>query len=293
MKIYNSKEWLKAVFYLHKSDTVRKLLPYLILMAIFSWFVAYLELEYFKISEKSWVKNVNVVHSLLGFALSLLLVFRTNTGYDRWWEARKQWGNLVNTSRNLAIKLNGMLPEKEKNKRALFRKAIPFYATSLYRHLRSDYTTYMLDELTHPELDMDHKKHGPNQVASLIFRTVLQLHKEKIISPEEFRILDNEISSLTDVCGACVRIKNTPIPQSYSSFIKKFIVVYVATLPVGYVFSIGYFVIVAVPFVFYVLASLELIAESIEEPFGVDSDDLPIEKIASNIKKNVEEIIFL
>jgi len=120
---------------------------------------------------------------------------------------------------------------------------------------------------------------------------VLQLHKEKIISPEEFRVLDNEISALTDVCGACERIKNTPIPQSYSSFIKKFIVVYVATLPVGYVFSIGYFVVVAVPFVFYVLASLELIAESIEEPFGIDSDDLPIEKIASNIKKNVEEIL--
>ncbi len=291
MEIYNSKEWVKSVLLVHRSDTVRKLFPYLLLAALFSWGVAFLELEYLKISEKSWVKNITVVHSLLGFALSLLLVFRTNTAYDRWWEARKQWGTLVNVSRSLAIKINGMVPVEEKNRRSFFRQAIPLYAHSLYIHLRSDYTTYMLDETEHPELHLDATKHGPNQVASSIFKNALELLKEGIITPEEFRVLDHEICSFTDVCGACERIKNTPIPRSYSSFLKKFIVVFVASLPFGYVFSIGYFVSAAVPFIFYVLASLELIAESIEEPFGTDSDDLPLEKIASNIKKHVEEIL--
>ncbi len=291
MEIYNSKEWLKAVVFLHRSDTVRKLFPYLILAALFSWGLAYLELEYLKISEKSWVKNINIVHSLLGFALSLLLVFRTNTAYDRWWEARKLWGTLVNISRSLAIKINSMIPETEAVRRSFFRQAIPLYAHTLYIHLRSDYTTYMLDETEHPELNLDSEKHGPNQVASSMVKNAVDLYRKEIISPEEFRILDHELRSFTDVCGACERIKNTPIPRSYSSFLKKFIVVYVATLPVGYVFSIGYFVAAAVPFIFYVLASLELIAESIEEPFGIDSDDLPLEKIASNIKKHVEEIL--
>lgn len=99
------------------------------------------------------------------------------------------------------------------------------------------------------------------------------------------------MESFTNITSACERIKNTPIPQSYSSFIKKFIVIYVATLPMGYVFSMGYFVVLAVPFIFYVLASLELIAKSIKEPFGIDSDDIPIEKIAENIRKHTHEIL--
>ena len=94
-----------------------------------------------------------------------------------------------------------------------------------------------------------------------------------------------------DICGACERIKNTPIPYSYSGFIKKFIVLYIVTLPVGYVFNLGYLVIPVVIFVFYVLASLELIAEEIEDPFGKDSNDLPMERIAENIKKNVSQIL--
>lgn len=291
MEIYNPKEWFKAVLYIHKSDTVRKLYIYLLLTAAFSGGIAYLELEYLKIAQKSWVGNITIVHNLLGFALSLLLVFRTNTAYDRWWEARKQWGTLTNISRTFAIKMNAILDENDKNNRHFFRKIIPMFASSLFTFLRSDYTTFMLDEAEHSELKLESHKHGPNQITSLMFKKVNNLYKEGKISGEQLIVLNNEIQDFTNVCGACERIKNTPIPQSYSSFLKKFIVVYVATLPIGYVFSIGYFVIVAVPFIFYVLASLELIAESIEEPFGVDTDDLPIEKISENIKKHVQEII--
>ncbi len=292
MEIYNPKEWFKAVFYLHRSDTVRKLYLYLLLMAAFSGAVAYMELEVIKISEISWVKNITVVHSLLGFALSLLLVFRTNTAYDRWWEARKQWGTLTNVCRSLAIKINSFLPKSDKANRHFFRKTIPLYAHTLYQFLRSDYTTFMLGETEHPEFDFDKQKHGPNQVASLIYEKASELNKEGKISNEQLIILDQEIRELTNVCGACERIKNTPIPLSYSSFLKKFIVIYVASLPFGFVFSIGYFVILAVPFIFYVLASLEIIAESIEEPFGTDADDLPIEKIAENIRKHTYEILY-
>src|SRR5690606_28148905 len=106
-------------------------------------------------------------------------------------------------------------------------------------------------------------------------KSIHRLYREGKISSEEYRLVDHELNTLTNVCGACERIKNTPIPKSYISFLKKFIVIYVASLPSGFVFSIGYFVAVAVPFVFYVLASLEIIAESIEDPFGLDQDDLP------------------
>ena len=119
-----------------------------------------------------------------------------------------------------------------------------------------------------------------------------KLYLEKKISGDQLIVLNSEIQSFTEICGACERIKNTPIPYSYSAFIKKFIFMYVLTLPFGYVFQLGYYVIPLVVFIFYVLASLELIAEEIEDPFGNDPNDLPTQKIAENIKKNVEELIY-
>lgn len=293
MKVYNSKDWFNLIGYFYRSDYIKKIVPLLILSALFSWGVAYLELEYLKLSDKSWVKNITIVHSLLGFVLSLILVFRTNTAYDRWWEARKQWGTLTNVSRSLALKLNAILPTEDKVNRSFYRKAIPLFAETLYNFLRSDYTKFMLDEVDHPELTgLDDKKHGPNQVASLIFRNTNNLYQQGTLTGDQLRIINDELTSLTNVCGACERIKNTPIPIAYSSFIKIFIIIYSATLPFGYVFSIGYFVALAVPFIFYVLITIEMIGESIEEPFGTDSDDLPIDKIAANIKKHCGELLF-
>lgn len=290
MIIYNTKEWFKAVLYIPKTDTVVKLLPYILTMAGISFLIAYLEIEILQLSEKSWVKNITTVHGLLGFVLSLLLVFRTNSAYDRWWEARKQWGTLTNTCRNLAIKLNAFLPEDDSANRNFYRKAIALYPQVLFGFLRSDYSTFMLDSNEHSDLNLD-SKHGPNQVANLIYSNINKLYKEHIISEAQFININQEITQLTDICGACERIKNTPIPYSYSSFIKKFIVLYVITLPFGFVFSMGYYVVLVVPFIFYVLASLELIAESIEDPFGTDVDDLPINKMAMNIKEHISEIL--
>ena len=292
MKVYNPKDWLHTITYLTKSEHSKKILPLLLVVGLFSYGIAYLELEYLKLSDKSWIKNITIVHNLLGFVLSLILVFRTNTAYDRWWEARKQWGALTNASRTLAIKMNAILPADDKVNRSFYRKAIPLFAETLYSFLRSDYTKFMLDEKEHPELaGLDDKKHGPNQVASLIYKKTTKLYKEGILTGDELRIVNEEITAMTNICGACERIKNTPIPIAYSSFIKIFIIAYSVTLPIGYVFSIGYFVAVAVPFIFYVLLTIEMIGESIEEPFGKDADDLPIDKIASNIKKHTYEVL--
>ena len=292
MKVYNPKDWLHTIGYLSKSHHTKKIIPLLLLVALFSWGIAYLELEYLKLSDKSWVKNITTVHSLLGFVLSLILVFRTNTAYDRWWEGRKQWGTLTNCSRTLAIKLQAILPKEDNLSRNFYRKAIPLFAETLYNFLRSDYTKFMLDENDHPELkSLDDKKHGPNQIASLIYSKTMKLYTDGKITGDQLKLVDEEITSMTNVCGACERIKNTPIPIAYSSFIKVFIIIYSVTLPFGLVFSMGYFVTMAVPFIFYVLLTLEMIGESIEEPFGTDPDDLPIDKITTNIKKHCREIL--
>jgi len=124
-----------------------------------------------------------------------------------------------------------------------------------------------------------------------MFQHIQQLYKEGKIDGNQLIVLNAELQSFTDICGACERIKNTPIPFSYSVFIKKFIFIYIMTLPFGYVFNLGYYVIPVVAFIFYVLASLELIAEEIEDPFGNDDNDVPTAKIAHNIHNHIAELI--
>ncbi|WP_310555403.1 bestrophin family ion channel [Flavobacterium sp.] len=284
---YNPKEWFTFIFRFHKADTFRKLLPLIIGISIYTGIIGFLEIEVFKLTETSHIKNITIMHSMLGFVISLLLVFRTNTAYDRWWEGRKLWGALVNNSRNLALKLSSILVEKED--KIFFRKIIPYYAYAMDLHLKNQNVSQELFEEFN--IAIESKKHKPNQVVKLLLKKINELHLSNKISGEQLIFLNPELSSFTDICGACERIKNTPIPYSYSVFLKKFIFFYIMTLPLGYVFSLGYFAIPVVVFIFYVLASLELIAEEIEEPFGDDENDLPTAKIAENIKKNIDEIL--
>ncbi len=284
---YNTKDWFSFIFKFHKSDTFRTLFPIMIAIGLYSAIIGYLEIEYWKLPQDSYIKNITTMHGMLGFVISLLLVFRTNTAYDRWWEGRKLWGSLVNNSRNFAIKLSGIL--KEESDRVYFRKMIPSYASILHKHLNNNDTSKQLFEDV--ELEIDLQKHKPNQVAKMMFLKINDLYDSKKITGDQLIILNNEVQSFSEICGACERIKNTPIPYSYSAFLKKFIFFYVMTLPFGYSFTLGYYVAPVVIFVFYVLASLELIAEEIEDPFGTDENDLPTHKITENIKKHIEEII--
>ncbi|MBB6326166.1 putative membrane protein [Algoriphagus iocasae] len=293
MKGYNPNQWFRILFLIQKSDTLFRLAPLMLIILVYSLGIAWFEIEYLKIGEDSWVQYLPAMHSLLSFVISILMVFRTNTAYDRWWEGRKLWGALVNCSRNFALKMSSVLDQNDEVNRKFFRKSIPVYAFALKEHLQSNVTLYMLDDTDHEEIkpEIDVKKHVPNQVAKIMFNRVNKLYKAEKISGDQLIVLNNELTAFTDICGACERIKNTPIPYSYSSFIKKFILVYVMTLPLGFVFTLGYYAAPIVTFIFYVLASLELVAEEIEEPFGTDMNDLPMEKLSENIKKHVEELI--
>jgi putative membrane protein len=103
--------------------------------------------------------------------------------------------------------------------------------------------------------------------------------------------LDKELKEFTDIIGACERIKGTPIPYSYSMFLKKFIFIYIVTLPFGFVTLSGYLTVPIVVLISYVILSVELIAEEIEDPFGRDVNDLPTDDLAVKIKDNVREIL--
>jgi putative membrane protein len=271
---YNTKEWFSLIFRFHKSDTFRRLFPAMLLIGLYSGVVAYFEMNVWGIT----AKTSSALHTLLGMVISLLLVFRTNTAYDRWWEGRKLWGSLVNSSRNLTIKLSAMLKEEQDRKHVAL--LIALYPEVLKLHLRDQ---------KHPNLDAT--IHQPNEVARQLYADVYELYEQQKITADDLIVLNNELNTTTDVCGACERIRKTPIPYSYSMFLKKFIFVYVMTMPFGYIKEFGYVVIPVVMFVFYVLVSLEVIAEEIEDPFGEDLNDLPTDDIAAIIRSNVMEIM--
>ena len=272
MRAYNTKNFLKILVSLHKNDTLKILFPTMLLVGEYSYGMYYLEVEYLDLTSKSSVNNIGIVHSLLGFVLSLLLVFRTNTAYDRWWEGRKLWGKLVNDSRNFMIKINSILDEKDVKSRTQIAKYLKFFPHFLASHLSKESTRLVLDK-DFSDLAQELKHHPPAELIFLLTKKLFQLKKEGKISDTEMLFLDVQLSGFLDVCGGCERIKNTPIPYSYSSFIKKFIVFYVLALPVANVVNIGFFMIPITMFVYYVLMSLELIAEEIEDPFNNDEND--------------------
>ena len=111
------------------------------------------------------------------------------------------------------------------------------------------------------------------------------------ITEEKLIVLNEELRSFTNIVGACERIKSTPIPFSYSTFIKRVILLYIITLPIGLVSDFKWATIPMVIFVFYAFAGLELIAEEIEDPFGKEDNDLPTDDIANRIKENLKEIL--
>lgn len=282
---YNPKDWISFIFHVDQADVFRKLWALMVSVAIFSAGIAFVELNYLKLSETQYVKNIGMMHSLLGFVISMLLVFRTNTSYDRWWEGRRLLGGLTNVSRNFAIKLKSLRLSKEDVE--FFEYAIPKFAFALKEHLREK-QYFGKNSLL---IEVDGGKHIPIQIASSISSRVYDLQAAGKISQEQLIILNADVEKFMDICGGCERIRRTPIPYSYSAFIKKFIFVYVITLPIGWVFSLGYYVVPIVPFILYVLAGLELIAEEIEDPFGEDANDLPVEDICNNIEKHVGEIL--
>jgi ion channel-forming bestrophin family protein len=288
---YNPKTWLTLIFHSYSRFVLKTMLPALIFMGVFALGVCLLMLEYYGFTS-SHFQSTTALHSLLGIVLGLFLVFRTNSAYDRWWEGRRHWGSMVNSARNFSLKLNAYLNETDTENRAWFIKMIPNFVFASKEHLRKGVQLSELDLPGDLSLESIKKvKHKPNMICGLLFKRVNHLYKQGTLTNEQFFVLDKELKDFIDIIGACERIKNTPIPYSYSMFIKKFIFIYLITLPFGFVTTFEYLTVPTVLLVTFVLLSVELIAEEIEDPFGRDVNDLPTDELAGKIKDNVREIL--
>jgi ion channel-forming bestrophin family protein len=288
---YNPKAWFSLIYHSYSRQVIKTLRPVLLFMAGFTTLTCYLVLDVFHLHEKDFHSTI-AMHSLLGIVLGLFLVFRTNSAYDRWWEGRKLWGSMVNNTRNLAYKINAFLPAGDRQNREYFSHMIYNFPFALKEHLRGSLNVDKLeirDESVKQELMK--ARHVPNKMMSVLYQKVNELYQDKIISGDHLFLIDKELKEFTDVLGACERIKNTPIPYSYSMYIKKFIFIYLITLPFGFVTQTEYLTILIVVLISFVILSVELIAEEIEDPFGKDVNDLPTDELTGKIGDNVAETL--
>lgn len=285
---YNPKNWFLHILSFHKSDTLRILWPEMLVLAIITFGICYLE-SYLIEGDGMYLSDLTRVYTLIGFALSLLLVFRTNTGYDRWWEGRKKWGELVNNSRNIAIKIS--TTTNDQHVKQFFMRMIPNFSFALKEHLREDVIVEELDLSDVERKEIESWVHKPSYITKMIYQRLNELKSAGDITDIEYLSIDMNLRNFSDIAGACERIKNTPIPFSYSLFLKKVIFIYVLTMPIAFVPLFSYWAILITLFVFYVLVSMEILAEEIEDPFGDDANDLPTDEICVKVRSNVKEIL--
>ena len=288
---YNPKTWFNLIFHAYSAQVMKTLTPTLLFMAVYSVGVCYVMLDYFKLHEADFQPTI-AMHSLLGIVLGLFLVFRTNTAYDRWWEGRKLWGGIVNSTRNFDLKLHAYLSPESHEDRDFFSKMISNFVFATKESLRKGVQGSELEPVSDNFFeDLTKYKHKPNRISAMMYAKVNTLYKAGRISGDQLINLDKEMKDLIDLMGACERIKNTPIPYSYMMYVKKFIFLYIITLPFAFVTTSGYITVVIVVVITYVLTSVELIAEEIEDPFGRDLNDLPTDELATKIRDNVREIL--
>ena len=289
MILYKNKGILPSIWHFHTGPTAKSLMRRLAVVAIYVIIVTIGEMYYtdlrFKDTPASFL-------GAMGILLSLLLIFRTNTAYDRFYEGRQAWGTLVNNCRNLAIYFNAVLPQGDVESRAFFAKAISNFPFALKNHLRDQPGMTELDIVEEGERrDLRNFDHKPAGVSNQLWVKTEILYRDGHISESQHINLNQYLTALMDVCGICERIKSTPIPFSYMLFIKLFIMLYVSLLPFTIISAFGYLTIPAVLLTSYVLVGLEMIGEEIEEPFGLERNDLPLNQLSQLIRVNVHDIL--
>lgn len=292
MITYDPKNWLRVLFDFPRSPVFRTLFFDVLGAGAWAALVVWVETDLTRIAVPLGPSFL----SILGIILGLLLVFRTNTAYDRWWEGRRLWGQLVNVSRGLsqqvgaALRVPAEAADREQPtpggadlegllaaRRARYAELLGAFPSALAAHLRRAPGT--------------EGPHRPNEIITALHGLVQADLAAGRLPPQHRIALAPLLQAFDDVAGACERIRNTPIPFSYSSYIKQFVVLYALVMPFGLVREFGYGTVIASMFTFFATMGLELLATEIEEPFGTDINDLPLDSIGATIARDTRTIL--
>jgi len=265
------------------SRTLLHVALYAVLVAAYSLIPVLIET---RTEYRKYLNLPSEVHAVLTLVLGWLLVFRTNASYQRWWEARTLWGALVNTSRNVAIKVTELVPAPKEELLSIRRDVIGF-AVALRDHLRDGASLQRL-----PGFENSGAKpvHVPGYLVSRMYEQFARWKSAGLMDGDELRVLDEDSRRFLDICGGCERIRNTRLAQSYRAFARQCVFLVLATLPWGIVDAFQWWTVPLTGITSYFMLGLETVAEHVEEPFGRDDDDLDLESLCRTIDVTVSEI---
>ncbi len=242
-----------------------------------------------------WYPIVGVpatAHAISGFALGLLLVVRTNSSYDRFWEGRKLWGAIINESRNLGRLASSTLAKDPALLRELLLWTSAFPVAAMHVLRNSCGLGKLASELPADKvLQVTSSNHCALAVTRQMTQLLIEARNRGLVSDYVFTALDNNVQLLVQYIGGCERIHKTPLPFAYVVHLRRAVLFYCYTLPFGLVQDFSGWTLVATMLIAYVFFGIEEIGVEIEDPFGSDENDLPLERFCSTIERNLSELI--
>lgn len=235
---------------------------------------------------------------LLNVVLGLLLVFRTNTAYERFWEGRRLWGTLINTVRNLARHIWVVVLEKDPHDREEKRIALNLlvaFAVAMKLQLRQE----PLNEELAPLLSgsqyakLKLMNNPPLEIALWIQDYLQQQYYRQCLNLHQLSDMQQLLNGLVDCLGGCERILKTPIPLAYAIHLKQLLLLYCLILPFQFVKDLGWWTVPLVAIVSFTLFGIEEIGIEIENPFGTDSNDLKLDSFCETMQRNIADLTTL
>lgn len=282
---YDPHDWYSHLFDI-KGSMVKEILGRVGLCVLWSAFVVLLNTR---------MPSLSIplsLHSLVGFALGLLLVFRTNASYDRFWEGRKLWGGIVNSTRNLARGLKTLLARESATQRDAIRwvQAFPYAAMSVLKKRK----TLGTPASKLPEGEVERvlaSDHLALAVAARLSALINNARQRGLFDENLQAMLDRPLAELIDHIGGCERIHKTPLPFPYMVHLRRALLLYCYTLPFALVRDFGWVTILDTLLVTYIFFGIEEIGVEIEDPFGDDENDLPLEQFCAGIEAVLEDLL--
>ena len=283
--------WFQIALQL-KGSVIKSIYKRVLVCGLFGFFISILYYFKFPVSQPSLA---TVIPSIV---LGLLLVFRTNTAYERFWEGRKMWGSLVNNVRNLSrqiwVAIVELEPQDRKNKIAALRLLVAFAVATKF-HLRGQPINSELEKLmpTAWYLKLKNLNNPPLEVAFWIGDYLQQQHNRDCLNTHQLTAMQDLVNKMVDALGGCERILKTPIPLAYAIHLKQLLLIYCLLLPFQLVADVNWWTGFIVALISFTLFGIEQIEIEIENPFGYDANDLPLDAICNTMLRNIEDLITL
>ncbi|MFQ6333833.1 bestrophin family protein [Methylophilus sp. 3sh_L] len=289
--IVRPRPHLFELFFIIKGSIVLKIMPLLTFVATLSAVVVSIYTF-----EPNWLPKFDGgPFALLGITLSIFLAFRNNACYERWWEARKVWGEFMLTARNLA-RLSQILDTQADELSAARKQLLEYniaYAYALLRQLRpGDQLPRIKALLPKPVADAYlQSKNPPEVILRAMERILIQALADGRIQPIQFNLLEELIQKLAATQAACERIQNTPIPFGYTLLLHRTAYTFCFLMPFCFANTLGW----ATPFVTalaaYTLFGLDALGNELEEPFAPIANALPINALTEIIDIELREAL--